>query len=159
MITMLLGGLWHGASWKFVVWGGIHGLALSIEKLLNIPKFVTKNKYTRILGVLITFHIVCLCWIFFRAHSFPLAIDMINQIFFFFHGEILMQFINGYPTVLGLILLGFITHFIPRRIEFRTETLVSQSPVIVKAMLLVAVIWIVVQVKSAGIQPFIYFQF
>lgn len=159
MITMLLGGLWHGASWKFVVWGGIHGIALSIEKLLNIPKFVSRNKYTRILGVLITFHIVCLCWIFFRAQSFPLAMDMMNQIFFFFHGEILLQFINGYPTVLALIVLGFITHFIPRRIEFNTETLVSQSPVIVKAMLLVAVIWLVIQVKSAGIQPFIYFQF
>jgi D-alanyl-lipoteichoic acid acyltransferase DltB (MBOAT superfamily) len=159
MITMLLGGLWHGASWKFVVWGGIHGIALSIEKFLNIPKFVSKNRYTRILGVLITFHIVCLCWIFFRAQSFSLAMDMINQILFFFHGEILLQFINGYTTVLALILIGFITHFMPRRVEFLTENWVSRSPVAVKAMMIVAVIWLVIQVKSAGIQPFIYFQF
>jgi hypothetical protein len=85
--------------------------------------------------------------------------DMINQILFFFHGEILLQFINGYTTVLALILIGFITHFMPRRVEFLTENWVSRSPVAVKAMMIVAVIWLVIQVKSAGIQPFIYFQF
>jgi len=58
MITMLLGGLWHGASWKFVVWGGIHGFILSVEKFLNFPEFVKKSKWHRLLGIFITFHIV-----------------------------------------------------------------------------------------------------
>jgi alginate O-acetyltransferase complex protein AlgI len=81
MLTMLLGGLWHGASWTFVVWGGLHGLYLSVHKLLldrrsemAKPKENVFWKYLSWpLGVLLTFHLVALTWIFFRAQSFGLA--------------------------------------------------------------------------------------
>ncbi|MGD8778862.1 MAG: MBOAT family O-acyltransferase [Ignavibacteria bacterium] len=159
MITMLLGGLWHGASWKFVVWGGIHGAVLAIEKKFNIPEWSNKNLLTRIIGVIVTFHIVALCWIFFRAQDFGLAMEMINQILFNFHGEIFLQFIDGYSLVFILILAGFIYHFIPRSFDNYLEGLITKSPLVLKALLLVFIIWLVAQAKSADIQPFIYFQF
>ena len=156
---MLLGGLWHGAAWRFVVWGGIHGLALAFEKMINLPAWVGKNKFTRVFGVLLTFHIVCLCWIFFRAESFAIGMEMINQILFFFHGEVFIQFIVGYPAVFAFLVVGFILHFVPRSAELKTEALVGKLPTIGKAILLIMVIWLVIQVKSSDIQPFIYFQF
>lgn len=159
LLTMLLGGLWHGAAWRFVVWGGIHGLALAFEKMINLPVWVGKNKFTRIFGILMTFHIVCLCWIFFRAESFAVGMDMINQILFFFHGEVFVQFVMGYPAVFSLLIAGFVLHFVPKSMEVKSELLVGKLPTYGKAILLVVVIWLVIQVRSSDIQPFIYFQF
>ncbi len=159
MITMLLGGLWHGAAWKFVVWGGIHGFILSVEKFLNFPNWVKKSKLNKFIGVVVTFHIVCLAWIFFRANSFQSAIDMINQILFYFNGGVFFQFIEAYPQVAILLVLGFILHFTPRSMEQKAETIVEKLPLFGKALVLVVVIWLVIQVKSSDIQPFIYFQF
>lgn len=159
MLTMLLGGLWHGANWKFVVWGGIHGFALAIEKLFNIPEKVNKSFWTRIIGGIITFHIVCLCWIFFRAQSFDDGISMISQILFYFNGAIFFQFIEGYTAVFIMIIVGFILHFMPRMLENNLQIFVTKLPMLGKAFLLALIIWIVAQVKTAGLQPFIYFQF
>src|SRR3954454_21071246 len=79
MITMLLGGLWHGAAWTFVIWGGIHGTAMSVERWtrehfrsFHVPAWV---------AWLITFHVVCLAWIFFRSPDLHTAFEMIGQIF------------------------------------------------------------------------------
>lgn len=159
LITMLLGGLWHGAAWKFVIWGGIHGLALAVEKLLGIPKKINRSKLSRVIGIIVTFHIVCFCWIFFRAQTFQSGFDMINQILFFFNGEIIWQFITGYTSVLAMIGVGFVLHFIPPSIELRTEKFIGSFPIYGKAALLTAIIWLVFQVQSTDIQPFIYFQF
>ena len=159
MLTMLLGGLWHGASWKFVVWGGIHGAALAIEKFLNLPKWITKNRWTKLLGILITFHIANLCWIFFRAQSFEIGMNMLEQIFTYFQPEVFVQFIAGYKAVFVLIVIGYILHFMPKSMEKKLEDLVIAMPLVGKAVLLAAVVFLVAQVKSADIQPFIYFQF
>lgn len=159
IVTMLLGGLWHGASWKFVVWGGIHGLALAVEKLFNIPEKVGKSRLVRFIGIVVTFHIACFCWIFFRAQSFEKAIDMIEQILFYFHGEIFTQFIEGYAVVSLMMLIGYVLHFMPESWELKMQGVVTRTPLVGKALMLVAIIWLVVQVKTSGLQPFIYFQF
>ncbi len=159
MITMLLGGLWHGAAWKFVIWGGIHGFILAIEKLFKIPQLVSKSKVARVIGVIVTFHIVCLAWIFFRANNFQSAIDMINQILFFFNGQVFLQFVTAYPEVLALMVIGFIFHFMPISFEVYAEAMVTKLPLVGKAILIVLMVWLVIQVKSADIRPFIYFQF
>jgi D-alanyl-lipoteichoic acid acyltransferase DltB (MBOAT superfamily) len=83
MITMLLGGLWHGANWTFVLWGAIHGGALAVERyvrsLLGLSKDTTASATTfpRLwLNRIVIFHLVCAAWIFFRAQSFFAAIEM-----------------------------------------------------------------------------------
>src|SRR5947209_8602896 len=78
-ITMLLGGLWHGASWTFVLWGALHGLGLIINKLWSESR-ITSKTLPAPLGWLLTFCYVCFCWIFFRANSFTDAVTVIEKI-------------------------------------------------------------------------------
>jgi alginate O-acetyltransferase complex protein AlgI len=81
-VTMLLGGLWHGANWTFVVWGAIHGLGLSLERFLfgHRNGYAEAGGWRRWLQRTITFHVVCLTWIFFRADSISTALAMIGQL-------------------------------------------------------------------------------
>jgi D-alanyl-lipoteichoic acid acyltransferase DltB (MBOAT superfamily) len=80
MLTMLLGGLWHGASWTFVVWGGLHGVFLAGERALGIGADSPGGFATRVLRRFVTFHLVCLAWIFFRAQTFAAAWAMLSGI-------------------------------------------------------------------------------
>lgn len=159
MITMLLGGLWHGAALRFVIWGALHGAMLAIEKFFKSIVKVPQNKLTKFIGVVLTFHFVCFCWIFFRADNMEVVGLLLNQIATSFHPEIIGEFVNGYTLVLGLMILGFVLHFIPASIEKFAERFVTSSPFPLKVLYLSLIIFIVIQVKSAEIQPFIYFQF
>lgn len=158
-ITMLLGGLWHGASWNFVLWGFLHGVALAIDKLFRTVVNVPKTFLMRALGVIVTFHFVCFCWIFFRAQDFATATEILSRIFQNFEGAIFMQWMRGYALVFALIVFGYLTHFIPAKWNTLSENILSRAPIIAQSLALVFVIWMVIQVKSAEIQPFIYFQF
>ncbi len=158
-ITMLLGGLWHGASWNFVLWGFLHGVALALDKLFRTYVNVPKTFLMRALGVLLTFHFVSFCWIFFRAQDFATATEMLSRIFQNFEGAIAMQWMRGYALVFALIVFGYLTHFIPAKWNTQSEIILSRAPIIAQSLALVFVIWMVIQVKSAEIQPFIYFQF
>jgi alginate O-acetyltransferase complex protein AlgI len=116
-VTMLLGGLWHGASWNFIIWGGMHGAALAIDKgRMAIFKSVKETKLLRVLGVFITFHLVCFCWIFFRASSLHDSMVIIRQIGTNFDPGALGVLIAGYNTVFIMMLLGFSLHFVPQSI-------------------------------------------
>jgi len=159
-ITMLLGGLWHGASWRFVIWGGLHGTALAFHKFLSSTFNVNLNSRSwNFVSLLFTFHFVCFCWIFFRAPDLATVGQVLDQILNHFSGQIFFDFIIGYKAVLLLILIGYILHFIPNSIEQQVEERVINMPLLLKAMCLVFVIVLVIQTKSAGVQPFIYFQF
>ena len=164
MLTMLLGGLWHGASLKYVLWGGLHGMALAVHKFINEIKFPVLlspglKKVGAIAGVLLTFHFVCFCWIFFRATSMETSWQMINQITQSFKPELFFEFLTGYKGAIGLMIIGYALHAMPKRFELKVEDLVTKAPLLAKAALVTVMILVIVQVKSAGIQPFIYFQF
>lgn len=159
MITMLLGGLWHGASWNFVFWGFLHGVALALDKLKNTFIKVPKNWVTLFIGWLFTFNFVCFCWIYFRAKNFNTANEVIVQIFNQFHPQVAIQWIYGYKYVFVLLVIGYLSHFLPQRVHTLSERSLARSPVIVKSLIIVMAIWLVIQVKSSDIQPFIYFQF
>jgi alginate O-acetyltransferase complex protein AlgI len=88
IITMILGGLWHGAAWTYVIWGGLHGLFLAVHKLIKVEKKgieVRGDKYLsnfrEFLKMIFTFHLICLTWIFFRASTLDLAGEYIVGIF------------------------------------------------------------------------------
>ncbi|TMD96866.1 MAG: MBOAT family protein [Chloroflexi bacterium] len=80
MLTMLLGGLWHGAAWTFVVWGGIHGGFLVAERRLRRGRPRVETGVNRALARLLTFHVVCLAWIFFRADSVATAFSLLGRL-------------------------------------------------------------------------------
>ncbi|MEO0472872.1 MAG: MBOAT family O-acyltransferase [Bacteroidota bacterium] len=199
MITMVLGGLWHGAAWKFVVWGALHGVALTIDRLTRDTKTTLRNilaagldkfdqfmlkrsddpddQFSRIswmtqgwlslavsiishlAGIFFTFHFVCFCWIFFRANSYELAIEMINRIFSDFSLAQSWEVLIGYRNVFLLMILGYLLHFLPEDIDLFVYRRFVNYPVLVKSVVLAFVIWLVIQTRSADVQPFIYFQF
>lgn len=283
-VTMLLGGLWHGAHIKFILWGALHGVALAMHKwwgsiqllrserplkdtlsftslivfyhlLYGVIYFITPEALDSLVIVyviflfhfaligllegfdilavsllewprrtisrfgywLLTFHFVVFCWIFFRAKDMATVRDVLHQLYFSFKGEIattivphlflfgllalsllifisftrllstlkptfsgwishfqlfglpiiLFSFISpvwsealsGYNLIFFLILLGFILHWIPQSIKNQGEEWLGHIPDIVKALLIAIVILILYQMRIAGSQPFIYFQF
>lgn len=174
LMTMLLGGLWHGASLNFILWGGLHGIFLCIDKIWHsVCSFLSpltylpskhnphpkKNWLVVLLGGLITFHLVAACWVLFRASSFDVAEQMFHQIFYKFQPQIFLQWCQSYAAVGFLMLLGYILHFMPQSLSDKVKSFVTRTPLLVKAILLVLVIFIVIQIKSSDVQPFIYFQF
>ena len=163
VLTMLLGGLWHGASWNFVVWGGLHGAALALHKglrsLLHRPKQYRSTGWRKVAAVFITFHFVCLCWIFFRNSTFDGSISMISQIFTSFHPKLAGQLFVGYWKVFALMGIGYLLHWCPDSWQNACSRGMVRMPVVVQAFILIALIFLVIQVKSSDIQPFIYFQF
>lgn len=162
LITMLLGGLWHGASWRFIIWGALHGIALTVHKFYRarFPRVDTGyNPWRNILSAVATFHFVCLCWIFFRAANMATVGEIFNQIFYHFNLAIVPEFIAGYRVVLMLMAVGYLLHFIPREAELAAQETITTMPLAGKAAFMIGVIILVIQTKSAGVQPFIYFQF
>ncbi|MEQ1676526.1 MAG: MBOAT family O-acyltransferase [Chitinophagaceae bacterium] len=120
MLTMLIGGLWHGASWNFIIWGGLHGVYLSVEKALSLGKRKASNILSRLSGWLLTFTLVCFAWIFFRAVGLQQATDIITSIF-------TDTSINNFrsidkmviaPILNGIVLLIIIEWLIIRKFSF-----------------------------------------
>lgn len=166
MITMLLGGLWHGAALKFIIWGGLHGIGLGVHKLFMslFPSFKPQgidmtSRWRRTLGILITFNFVCFTWIFFRADNMQVVGQMLSQIFTSFNAGLLPEFIKGYKLVILLIIAGYIFHFIPQKWEDYIKQSSERIPLPIKAVAMTILIWGIMQIKSSDIQPFIYFQF
>lgn len=162
-LTMLLGGLWHGASWNFVIWGSVHGAALCCHKWyqthIGHDKRYHPSGWRRIGAILLTFHVVCFSWLFFAGALFEASFNMLKQIFTNFQPQLITQFVAGYPEVTALMVLGFVLHFLPSRLNERATALIGRAPLWANALLLVAMIIWVVQVKGSEVQPFIYFKF
>ena len=167
LTTMLLGGLWHGASLRFIIWGALHGFALALHKSFReiFPEKSEKNSFpsSRILPIIytfITFHFVAFCWIFFRAKDFSIAMNVIENI-----GKVTFDphqwkvIIEGYRNIFLLLVIGFIWHFFPAKWNLFLKNSFEKTPLIGKALILAFVFWIVYATASTGPQPFIYFQF
>lgn len=163
ILTMLLGGLWHGASWNFVVWGGLHGVALAVHKffrnLMHRPKNYRSTGLRKFFAVILTFHFVCLGWIFFRNTTFEASLTMIQQVFTAFHPELAGQLFAGYWEVFALMAVGYLLHWCPDSWQEACTKGMIRLPLIFQALILILLIFLVIQVKSSDIQPFIYFQF
>jgi len=159
-LTMLLGGLWHGASWKFVIWGVLHGLALVVERFFKDYIRLPKNKVTWFISVILTFHFVVFCWIFFRAKDFSTAFEVINNIGNLqFHVNEWKTIALGYQNVFIVMLIGFAWHFLPEKVIGFMKAAFDRCPIVIKAMILALAFWVVYATSTSGPQPFIYFQF
>ena len=161
MITMLLGGLWHGAAWTFVIWGGLHGLYLAAHRSLRhkSPK-AAEDPFTTadILPALATFHLVGLSWIFFRADSFTQAWEYLTGI---------VTLRGGIPDpvaaaeILALLLpLGLMSLVIDlAQRQGRSQTAPLQWPVLSRGLAYGVMIVGLIVFTGGGAVPFIYFQF
>ena len=106
-----------------------------------------------------TFHVVCFGWIMFRASDLQTARNMLSQIFTDFKPELIPQVVSGYAAVMGLMAVGYLLHLMPVRSELWAQRTVTESPLPVKVVTIAVLVWAVMLIKSAEIQPFIYFQF
>jgi D-alanyl-lipoteichoic acid acyltransferase DltB (MBOAT superfamily) len=156
-ITMLLGGLWHGASWNFVIWGALHGAALGVTRLFQrsaIGAAVAKRSWTRPFALFFTFHFVCFAWIFFRAPGFEDATEILENLA---AGTTFIP--NLTPLLLWTIGGALAWHLSPIRWRDRGVDLFCRIPAPAQALLLVAVAIALWRIKGTDSVPFIYFQF
>jgi D-alanyl-lipoteichoic acid acyltransferase DltB (MBOAT superfamily) len=114
MLTMLIGGLWHGAAWTFVVWGGLHGLGLAVNRWWENRRRKLKRKarqewWVKALCVFATFHFVCMTWIFFRAASLSQAWDILKRL-----GALQPGAGNLATPVVTVLVLGYLSHWFPK---------------------------------------------
>ena len=164
-VTMVLGGLWHGAAIRFILWGTLHGVALALHKLWMavVPGAKASGAqmhwWSRAAGVFFTFNLVCLGWLMFRAESMQTVELMLHQIFSNFNVPMIPQVIAGYAGVFALIGAGYLLHLMPGCVDRTAQRLVANAPLVLQVVMAAAMIWCVMQIKSSDIQPFIYFQF
>ena len=162
-ITMLLGGLWHGASLKFIIWGGLHGGALAIHKVtkeLISPNRVS-SKLRMFLGWFFTFHFVVFCWVFFRAPNQEVIGHIFSQILFEFDFTHIIEYFSnsGSVTIFAVMIFGYLLHLIPDSFEVKIQGLFSNKWWPSVGIVAVSIVLLIYQFKSAELQPFIYFQF
>ncbi|MFM7726849.1 MAG: MBOAT family O-acyltransferase, partial [Flavobacteriales bacterium] len=158
MATMLIGGFWHGADWKFVFWGMGHGILLVAHKLI-FPKSTTSNWFMRAGGMLLTFHFVAALWIFFRSSTIASSFESIRKIAL----ETNLLEIEGFwlarPEVLILLGVSALIVFFPSNYKQRLISYTISLPLYLWPFLMLAVLQLIVQLRDNSIQPFIYFQF
>ena len=157
LLTMLLGGLWHGPSWTFVFWGFLHGAGLAVEKAwedLRGPRATEPSFVSRVARGVVVFHFVCFCWIFFRAESFSKALSVLRQI-----GTLTTFHPNLPPKLLAVFALGMATHLLPHVSLDKIRAAFVRLPAVAQAGVLFGVAVLLHEVVSTEALPFVYFQF
>src|SRR3984893_14272102 len=156
LLTMLLGGLWHGAAWKFIAWGMLHGGGLAVERMLE-PWIGRRSlsPATKIIATLVVFHFVCLAWIFFRAEDFALASLYIGGLASGWHDGLQ----QAGPFMVALIALGLAGQFTPDALFDRAATAFALVPRWGLGAAAGVVVALINALGPEGVAPFIYFRF
>jgi D-alanyl-lipoteichoic acid acyltransferase DltB (MBOAT superfamily) len=151
---MLLGGLWHGASWNFLIWGGYHGALLSTEKMFRRSE-PSDEEWSWLYPVkaLRTFVLILIGWVFFRAPDLPQGVAVLRQMFTGGPGRMLLE-----PWHLGLLLVSLLLAFAEEELECFERAM--RAPALIYASVLAVVLFCleIFSVIDLSI-PFVYFQF
>ncbi len=158
--TMLIGGLWHGAAWKFVFWGAMHGAGLAAHKaarsrLCKIPD----TKIVSAISWLVTICFVSVLWVFFRADSYGDSITILGKVFTDFSPAHIMPFVSARMLWLILMIVIIAAHALPEGMHGRLSEMFIKSPWIVKLLVFIVVVQLVLELQSESVAPFIYFRF
>ena len=159
-ITMLVGGLWHGAAWKFVFWGAMHGAGLAIHKAFRpILSRVPDTWAVKALSWTVTLIYVSLLWVFFRAASWHDSCVIVSTVFTDFRPSTILPFIcTRYVWIIMMaVIIG--AHALPTRWHERLSDRFISAPWAVKLLIFIIVVQLTVQFMSEDVAPFIYFQF
>lgn len=161
MVTMLLGGLWHGSSTLFIIWGGLNGLGLVIHKFWKkiSPFKGNENYFTRFMLMFITLTFISFTRIFFRSPDMATVNMLFYRITTFFGGSQFFQIIWGYKYVFALMLTGYLIHWIPERFKQRYRSWFATQHYAVMGAIVILLVFLSYQLMSGEMQPFIYFQF
>jgi D-alanyl-lipoteichoic acid acyltransferase DltB (MBOAT superfamily) len=163
MLTMLLGGLWHGANWTFVAWGGLHGGALAVTRFLQnlrgktnvVVEPKTAGEWVwKAVKVIATFHFVLLTWVLFRAETFGHAWAFLGQL-----STLTTFHPNLDERVVGVLAVGIVSHYVPERWYETARLRFASLPAPAQGVALFGAALVVRKMASADAVPFVYFQF
>lgn len=159
-LTMLIAGIWHGASYMFIVWGAMHGVGLIIQKI-NKPWLdkIPNKWYFNIFFQILTFAFVAFLWIFFRGNNMTVCFDLIRNICTNFDFAYLVPFFQVRTMWCVFIILIYLFHALPESFWNKSKMLFIKSHWTIKALILLIVIQLIIQFSTGEIQPFIYSKF
>lgn len=159
-ITMLVGGLWHGAAWRFVLWGGLHGTALAVHKASR-PwlRRLDGNRVFELGCGLLTFAFVAALWVLFRADSVESASAILLRVVSDFNPAYVLPFAAARSLWIGMMVLIIVAHLLPERFWQRMALRFVESPWIMKLAVFMVLVQVVVEFRSEEVVPFIYFSF
>jgi D-alanyl-lipoteichoic acid acyltransferase DltB (MBOAT superfamily) len=161
MLTMLLGGLWHGASLNFIIWGGLNGIGLVVYKFWRkiSPWEAHNNWAANIWKIAVTFTFITFTRVFFRSESITIVKQMLHQIGTAFTFSIVPKVLVAYKWVFLVMLFGFIIHWLSENLKEKIANWFIGTPIWAKAIIATVVVIVVYQSISSDMQAFIYFQF
>jgi D-alanyl-lipoteichoic acid acyltransferase DltB (MBOAT superfamily) len=160
MITMLIAGLWHGASWQFIYWGGMHGVGLIVHKL-NKPWLdkIPDTWTVKAVSTVLTFVFVAFLWIFFRASTMENALDLIKHTVSDFDIAYIVPFFKARTMWCVFIILIYLLHGLRETFLVKVKMAFISSHWTVKALIFLIIVQLIIQFDSGEIQPFIYYSF
>lgn len=162
-LTMVIGGLWHGASWMYVIWGAYHGILLAAHKALRkvwrLPEPLRGNFVISFFNMAVTFTLVVAGFTLFRAPSLETVSEIVTQISGSFHPEIASQFVENYAMIVLAMVFGFVMHYTPKSWSGSTVELYDAMPVVVQSVVFAAILFLVIQTRSSELVPFVYLQY
>lgn len=158
LLTMLLGGLWHGAGWTYIIWGAIHGVAQVIERPFN-KKGIVIPRYAKAIRAIITFHVVTFAWIFFRAGASDVeGLETVKGVLSAFtRTSVPTQLFSA--TAVALMLSGLALQVLDGTTPSRVWSAFNRLNPCLRALIAAALLAAVLGLGPAGVAPFIYFQF
>lgn len=158
IVTMLIAGAWHGSGTKFLIWGGLHGILMTAERITTLNK-KSKRLFIRTIKALITFNTIAFMWIIFRADNFYSVEMMLHSIISNFHPNIFFEWINEYTLTAVLTALGYLFIFMPIRLKNLIIEIFINSSLIIKIAAIIITFLLINHIKTSQIQPYIYFNF
>ena len=158
MLTMLLGGLWHGAAWTFVAWGGLHGLLLVAYRIWSRTTWheliaIQNSTAWRWIARILMFHAVCAGWVFFRASGFDVAFDVFRRL------AVPAPVTLASAPVCIVLFLGLAGQYMPSRWRNAFEIELGRWPALARGAALALAVALIEILGPTGVAPFIYFQF
>lgn len=159
-LTMLIGGLWHGAAWKFIFWGAMHGAGLAVHKACKPWLDKLPNNFIVVfICWLVTFVYVSLLWVFFRAADFEQSVEIIRNIFVDFDWRQIPQFCDARPAWCVMMASLIVFHFVPQKWADGVQYAFIRVNWGIKLIVFLVVVQLVIEFMSEEVAPFIYFQF
>jgi D-alanyl-lipoteichoic acid acyltransferase DltB (MBOAT superfamily) len=157
IVTMLLGGLWHGVSWNFAIWGLLHGCALAFVRGWQTWRGRWRPPvpwYKQVPAVVVTYLFVCFTWIFFRAGTPDQALSVLRRI-----GSLSFSASNLSPAIGGVVLIAVAGCLASKNMYVRTIEFFSARPVLVHAVVLALIAIAIESLGGRGSAPFVYSRF